>query len=113
MKKRSFLKIATEIEERVSAAATREGEKIKYFLRKEDEALKCKKTEQDFPYDKKEMVTNESVPESSNKIVGNINERDSGETTETKLQIINGASVNYQIYLQFFDLCIYFLQKFS
>ncbi|XP_075144796.1 uncharacterized protein LOC142219912 isoform X2 [Haematobia irritans] len=98
LKKRSFIKIANEIEDRVAAAAVREVEKLKSISRKNESEVttnKCKSLDNPDGLETSNMVTIESVSAHTStgyreKIVGKINERDSGETTETKLQILNG-----------------------
>lgn len=112
MKKRSFQKIATEIEERVSAAAFREAEKLKQCTQNDEANEISRKTfgvETNVCLANSKMVTNEPEPGSSSKIVGNIID-ESGEATETKLQSINGASVTNTRYihlnfLKHFILC--------
>uniref|UniRef100_A0A1I8N920 Arginine/serine-rich protein PNISR n=1 Tax=Musca domestica TaxID=7370 RepID=A0A1I8N920_MUSDO len=92
LKKRSFQKIATEIEERVSAAAFREAEKLKQCTQNDEANEISRKTfgvETNVCLENSKMVTNEPEPGSSSKIVGNIID-ESGEATETKLQSING-----------------------
>uniref|UniRef100_A0A1I8PNW9 Arginine/serine-rich protein PNISR n=1 Tax=Stomoxys calcitrans TaxID=35570 RepID=A0A1I8PNW9_STOCA len=98
LKKRSFLKIANEIEDKVAAAAAREGEKLKNMscaVENDSATNKSKTCESATGMEKTNMVTSESVSAHSSsggreKMFGKINERDSGETTDTKLQILNG-----------------------
>ncbi|XP_061392395.1 arginine/serine-rich protein PNISR-like [Musca vetustissima] len=89
-KKRAFQKVANEIEDRVSAAAAREAEKLKQYTTRTIEAEEIpKKIDKNVVLEKNEMVTCESVAGSSSKSIGNIID-ESGEATETKLQNING-----------------------
>lgn len=79
------------------ASAVQEEEKLKYFLRKEEQ-------EREHSRRKKERL---SAQDSSNSgHIGHNNfkgyEKDFGEITETKIQHINGTSVKTQLLLLFF-----------
>lgn len=95
-KRRAFAKIANEIEERVAAAASKEEERLKQFSSKEDTNLgvaKQKQMERKSGSNQGEAEAKDTyaiqTPSSSS---GKLFERDTGETTETMLQTINGAS---------------------
>lgn len=85
-----FVKIAEEIEERVSSAAAREEEKLKYFVRKEEEEDREKNRKK-----QERALVNELKP-SGLSYKGY--EKDFGEITETKIQNLNGTLTFIQYY---------------
>lgn len=91
-KRRAFGKISDEIEECVASAASREEEKLKYFLRREEEERENKHINK---YDRLQS-SDPTCSGYSGHSIGKGYERDFGETSETKLQHLNGASVQFQ-----------------